>query len=190
MNAVPAARVDVERNRRVLLDAAAVALALDPDATLGDVARRAGLARATLYRHFSNRESLLDALRDDALECAKEVVDGAQVGAGTAWEALRRVVEGIVSLGARFRPLLLEGAAQDPEFLRRREEAFMPVVMIVQRGQRAGQIRADISVLWIVTALMALLAAAVRLDGNLSEEKVIELVFETLSCGIQETRSA
>ncbi|QAV70995.1 TetR/AcrR family transcriptional regulator [Salinibacterium sp. UTAS2018] len=190
MNAVPATRVDVERNRRILLDAAAVALALDPDATLGDVARRAGLARATLYRHFSNRESLLDALRDDAVECAREVVDGAQVGYGTALEALRRVVEGIVSLGARFRPLLLEGAAQDPEFLRRREEAFMPVAMIVQRGQRAGHIRADISVLWIVTALMALLAAAVRLEGKLSEEEIVELVFGTLSCGVQETPSA
>lgn len=190
MNAVPPTRVDAERNRRMLLDAAAIALALDPDATLGDVARRAGLARATLYRHFSSRESLLDALRDDAVERAREVVAGAQVGDGTALEALRRVVAGIVSLGARFRPLLLEGAAQDPEFLRRREEAFMPLAVIVQRGQRAGQIRTDVSVLWIVTALMALLAAAVRMDVNLSEEEIVELVFGTLSCGIQGTHSA
>ncbi|GAA1221577.1 helix-turn-helix domain-containing protein [Rhodoglobus aureus] len=189
MNAVPVARVDVERNRRILLDAAAGALAHDPDATLGDVARRAGLARATLYRHFSSRESLLDALRDDAVECAKEVVAGAQVGDGTALEALRRVVAGIVSLGARFRPLLLEGAAQDPEFLRRREEAFMPVAVIVQRGQRAGEVKAEISVRWVVAALMALLAAAVRMDASLSEEEVVELVFGTLSLGIQGTHS-
>jgi AcrR family transcriptional regulator len=189
MNADPPARVDAERNRRLLLDSAAAALASDPDATLGDVARRAGLVRATLYRHFSSRESLLEALRDDAVECANDVVAGSRVAEDSALEALRRVVTGIVSLGARFRPLLLEGATQDPEFLRKREQAFMPVVMIVRRGQQSGEIRGDVSVRWIVTALMALLAAAVRMDADLSEEDAVELVFGTLALGIQGTHS-
>jgi len=187
MDATSPPRVDAERNRRTLLDAAATALALDPEATLSDVAHRAGLARATLYRHFSNRDSLLDALRDDALECAKIVVANARVDEGAALEVLRRVVTGIVSLSGRFRPLLMEGIDQDPEFLKLRQEAFMPIVATIQRGQRAGEIRPDVSVVWVVTALMALLAAAVRMDKGRQEAEIVELVFGTFSSGIQAT---
>lgn len=60
----------------------------------------------------------------------------------------------------------------------------MPVAAIIHRGQHAGEIRADVSVRWIVTALTALLAA-VRMDANLSESETVELVFGTLSAGIQ-----
>ena len=49
------ARVDVLRNHAALLDAAAAVLAVDPSASLAEVAARAGLGRATLYRHFPTR---------------------------------------------------------------------------------------------------------------------------------------
>lgn len=188
MEDAPSVRSDAERNRRTLLDAAASALSSDPDASLGEVARIAGLARATLYRHFSSRDMLLAALRDDALACASQVVADARVGEGAALDALHRVISGVVAFGARFRPLLMDGAGQDPAFLRRRTEAFMPVVAIVRRGQRDGEIRADASVEWIVTALTALLTAAVRMQPAPSQSQTVELVFGTLVAGIRETQ--
>lgn len=186
MNTAPGVRVDAERNRRMLLEAAAGALALDPDASLGEVARLAGLARATLYRHFNSREGLLAALHDDALTCAKEAITGAHVNEGTALEALHRVITGIVSFGGRFRPLLMEGAGRNPAFLKQREAAFLPVAAIIQRGQHSGEIRTDVSARWIVSALTALLAAAVRMDADLPERETVEIVFGTLASGVQE----
>lgn len=187
MKDLPSARIDAERNRRVLLEAAAGALAEDPDASLSEVARLAGLTRATLYRHFGSRDKLVDALRGDALDSAVEAVTAARLDEGTALEALRRVITAITSLGGRFWPLLMEGADRDPEFLRRRAETFAPVVAVIERGQSSGQIRTDVSAQWAVTALTALLAAAVRQAKGFEDAGIAERVFGTVAFGIQET---
>jgi len=182
-------RADAERNRQLLLDSAARALALNPEATLGEVAHVAGLTRATLYRHFNNRENLLEALREDALLSARAAVASAHGEEGTALEALRRVVDAILPLGPRFRPLLIDGAGQDPEFVKRREEVFAPVVGIVERGQREGEIRADLTAQWVVASLTALLAAGVRASPGAPSEHVAEMIFGTLTGGIHSDSS-
>lgn len=53
-------RADAERNRRRLLEAAKEAFAtFGADASLEDIARRAGVGIGTLYRHFPTRDALL-----------------------------------------------------------------------------------------------------------------------------------
>jgi AcrR family transcriptional regulator len=53
-------RADAERNRRLLLEAAKEAFATSgADASLEDIARRAGVGIGTLYRHFPTRDALL-----------------------------------------------------------------------------------------------------------------------------------
>jgi AcrR family transcriptional regulator len=186
MERLPTARSDAERNRRTMLDAAAGVLARNPDASLLEVAHLAGLTRATLYRHFGSREGLLAALLDDALECAREAVTAARVDEGTALESLRRVIATILSFGNRFRPLLTDGAEQDPVFLRQRMEAFSPVVSVIERGQRSGVFRTDVSRQWAVTALIALLAAAVREAEALPDVDLSQAVFLTITRGLVE----
>lgn len=185
MNPRPSTRIDAERNRRALLDSAGAALAANPEASLSEVAHLAGLARATLYRHFDSRENLMSALREDAIACAREAIADADVDAGTSQEALRRVVERILSFGGRFRPLLVEGADSDPDFLRKRQEIFGPVAALIERGQLAGEIRRDISPGWVLTAFMAILAAGARTAQETSNADIAEMVFGTLTSGIQ-----
>ena len=80
-------RADARRNRERLLAAAASAFAEQgADAPLEDIARRAGVGIGTLYRHFPNRQALLEALYINEVEdvCrSAEQVDGAD-----PWEAL------------------------------------------------------------------------------------------------------
>jgi AcrR family transcriptional regulator len=52
-------RSDARRNRDAVLAAALEALTDSPDASLNAIARRAGVANATLYRHFPTREQLV-----------------------------------------------------------------------------------------------------------------------------------
>src|SRR5580704_4775349 len=52
-------RSDARRNREAILAAALEALTEAPEASLNAIARRAGVANATLYRHFPSREELV-----------------------------------------------------------------------------------------------------------------------------------
>src|ERR1700744_1289600 len=52
-------RADARRNRDAIVVAALEALTASPDASLNAIAKRAGVANATLYRHFPTREDLV-----------------------------------------------------------------------------------------------------------------------------------
>src|SRR6478735_4764159 len=82
-----ALRADAQRNIERLLDAARAAIAKDgPDASLDDIARRAGVGSGTLYRHFPTRQALLEAAYLDRLEALAARADelAARLPAGEA----------------------------------------------------------------------------------------------------------
>src|ERR1043165_3217728 len=85
-------RADAERNTAAIIDAALEALADDPDASMAEIARRAGVVRATVYMHFPTRESLLDAVMEDAVGQVAEATRGAEPTQGEPEEALERVL--------------------------------------------------------------------------------------------------
>ncbi|MFJ3666016.1 TetR/AcrR family transcriptional regulator [Streptomyces sp. NPDC090106] len=61
-------RADARRNHeRLLAEARAAFAAHGAEASLEDVARRAGVGIGTLYRHFPNRDALLGAVFEDAV---------------------------------------------------------------------------------------------------------------------------
>ncbi|MFF6976694.1 TetR/AcrR family transcriptional regulator [Streptomyces sp. NPDC008343] len=63
-----AMRADARRNHeRLLAEARSAFAAHGTDASLEDVARRAGVGIGTLYRHFPNRDALLSAVFEDAV---------------------------------------------------------------------------------------------------------------------------
>ncbi|MGN6302207.1 MAG: TetR/AcrR family transcriptional regulator [Angustibacter sp.] len=68
----PSRRADAVANRRAVLDAALDVLSAAPDASLGDVASRAGVSRRTVYGHFSSREELLAELAREVGAAASE----------------------------------------------------------------------------------------------------------------------
>src|SRR5688572_32845527 len=88
----PRRRADAERSIARILDAAVDALASDPGASMAEIARRAGVVRATIYVHFPTRESLIDAVTRRAMTEAREVIAAAEPDRGDPVQALRRVV--------------------------------------------------------------------------------------------------
>ena len=126
LNQPPASRSDVERNRRTLLTAAAEELAHNPEASMADVARAAGLTRATLYRHFRNRQSLLEAIQTEALVRAAETLVACRIEEGTALEAFRCTIYELGSHSMRFRIVLMQAPDLNPGFLRQRVPVLAP----------------------------------------------------------------
>ena len=56
-------RADALRNRERILEVAKVSFTRDgADASLDEIAREAGIGSGTLYRHFPNRDALIEAV--------------------------------------------------------------------------------------------------------------------------------
>src|SRR5829696_2691670 len=88
----PRRRADAERSIVRILDAAVEALAGDSEASMAEIARRAGVVRATIYVHFPTREALLEAVTQRAIAEVAEVIEATQPHRGEPADALARVV--------------------------------------------------------------------------------------------------
>ena len=175
-------RSDARRNREALLKAAAEVLAADPSASMDDIAARAGLGRATMYRHVSGRADLLAELSEWALDSARRAVadtdaPGAPDSSDRSAEAgLRHLLERLAIEGAGFRVLLRLDIGSDPRFTTARQQVLQPIADLVRRGKAAGEFRSDLDPIWAVAALIALLQAAVADE----REDPARLVWETV----------
>jgi AcrR family transcriptional regulator len=91
-----AVRSDVQRNRRALLDAARQLLAVRGDVPMYEVARRAGVGQATLYRHFPDRRALIAAVAEEVLDAVEEEAAAIPPGPGALEALLRLIVASMV----------------------------------------------------------------------------------------------
>src|SRR5438552_10199141 len=141
-------RADARRNREQLLAAARdVFVELGADAPLDEVARRAGVGIATLYRRFPDRVALQRAVALDVMAQAADAARRAEAEESDAWLALGRYMHGALGLRiSAVMPALLGSISFDAdEFVAAREAATAPVLRIIAAGQAAGQLRADIA---------------------------------------------
>src|SRR6187401_3303061 len=85
-------RADAERSVAAILDAGLEALASDPESSMSEIARRAGVVRATIYVHFPTRTDLLDAVMEHAVTQVADAMSAAEPQRGEPVEALERVL--------------------------------------------------------------------------------------------------
>jgi AcrR family transcriptional regulator len=115
------------------------------DAPLDVVAQRAGVGNATLYRHFRDREELIEAVFVDQLR------EWARIAAAAArdpdpWNGLLDYVQTVFRLQARNRALahlIVSDTAAGPEISDLRQKAWRATLRVIRRAQRAGSIRQD-----------------------------------------------
>jgi TetR/AcrR family transcriptional repressor of mexCD-oprJ operon len=149
-----------ERVAAAILDAAArVLLARGEQASMTDVATAAGVARATVYRYFPNRQSLLDELARAAVREAGERLSSARIDEVPVREAVTRAVRALVDVGDLFVVLARERLRPEGEQFERRVAG--PLRALVERGQANGDIRADVPSAWLTDALLGVVVNVV-----------------------------
>ena len=152
----PRLRADATRNRARILEAAEEAfIEHGADVPLDDIARRAGVGNATLYRHFPDRRALVRgvviAVMDRATAVAERVL---AESTDDPFEALSRLVHDSVDwkIGA-LGPLLSEWTdLRDPEIYAAKERLDRAVQAIVDAAQAAGTLRPDVAAVDIMMA--------------------------------------
>ncbi len=140
-------RADARRNYEKVLAAAREAFLEGGEATsLEEIARRAGVGIGTLYRHFPNRQALLEALY--AGEVEELARSATELDGEDPWQALSLWFERFIAYLATKRALadeLLNYMDKDaPLFQACRASMFAAGEPLLKRAQESGAVRSDV----------------------------------------------
>lgn len=141
-------RIDARRNRERLLNAAReVFVEQGVDAPLEDIAQRAGVGIATLYRRFPDRAALMRAVALHVLLQVTAEARAALAEESDSFRALARYLHR--SLDVRIAAVMpvLDGQVDiehDGELRQARDDLARLFEAIVQAAWQSGQLRADI----------------------------------------------
>jgi AcrR family transcriptional regulator len=176
-------RADAERNRAAIVAAAQNVFAEHGlEAPLEEIAQRAGVGIATLYRRFPAREQLVAAALIDKVT---QYADAAAQAAADSdpWTGFVGYVRRICELQAGDRglsDLLSMTLAADERIEQLRAEANAQVVGLIERAKAAGKLRPDFvgEDLLLVLIASAAVGQATRADAPDSWRRFVALVLD------------
>jgi AcrR family transcriptional regulator len=180
----PPMRADARRNYEALLAAAdEVFTALGPNASLDEIARRAGVGNATLYRHFPDRRDLLVAVCVGEVEalCAVGAELEAEPDVGLAFTRWLHAYIDHVSSKQGLASAFTTGRRDDSELIAACQSAVAAVgTSLLQRAQDAGAVRGDVELSHVVTLVNAI-AMAGEDRGAHETDRVLAIVLSGIA---------
>jgi AcrR family transcriptional regulator len=151
-------RSDARDNRERILHAARAVFAVEGlDVPMREIARRAGVGPATLYRRFPTKELLVTAAFEDQMRSCYAIVDEG-LADPDPWRGFAQVVERLCELHARDRGFTAAFTSAFPraiDFSADRERALRSIAELIRRAQEAGHVRPDVVLDDLVLILMA-----------------------------------
>jgi TetR/AcrR family transcriptional regulator, mexCD-oprJ operon repressor len=143
---------------------------------MADIADEAGVGRATLYRHFPTRESLIRGVQD--VGSAELVAEFASAGLDglPADRAIVRITGIFLRAGAKYAAVI----SREDEHREHaaRDTAIEPIRKVIARGIRDGELRADLPGDALFEMYSALIARAqlLTITGTVTPEQAADAV--------------
>jgi AcrR family transcriptional regulator len=180
-------RADAERNRAALLHAAREIFGEHGlDASLDEIARRAGVGNATLYRRFPSRRDLIAEVFAGQMTEWVDLADRA-LADPDPWHGFVTYVTRVCEMQATDRglsDLLVSTSFDDDERLARlRATAQRGAVDVIERAQRAGALRTDFTRLDVRMLMMANAGVSARSADPLAWRRHLALFLEGVRTG-------
>ncbi|MFI6940347.1 TetR/AcrR family transcriptional regulator [Streptomyces sp. NPDC050418] len=155
----PRPRADALRNReRIIVAAREMFVEFGPEVPFDEIARRAGVGNATLYRHFADRAELVREVVCHVMDHIAEQAERALTEEDDAFAALRRFVHAAADerIGALC-PMLAGDFDKEHAGLDASREHLEDLVdRLMDRARTAGQLRTDVAVGDLMVALSQL----------------------------------
>jgi len=175
-------RADARRNIEAIVEAATRLLAVNPDASVSEIAKVAGVGRVTLYGHFATRAVLVREVADRAIAQTEKALAGVDFD-GDPREALGRLLEMTWHLTHRFGALVVAASGvMPPEEMRHaHDQPAERVRLLLERGRARGSFDAGMPIEWQVSVIQAILhgASAAVHRGEITADEAPELVRNT-----------
>ena len=151
-------RSDARDNRGRILAVARAAFAAEGlDVPIREIARRADVGVATVYRHFQTKEALLtEAFAEQMASCSAVVEEG--LAAADPWHGFCLVISKLMEMHALDRGFARAFTSQLPftiDFAADRDRSLRLLLELVRRAKKAGSLREDFVLEDISLALMA-----------------------------------
>jgi AcrR family transcriptional regulator len=140
-------RADALRNReRIVAAAREMFVEFGPDVPFDEIARRAGVGNATVYRNFHDREALVREVVCSVMDRTSEGAERALAETGNAFEALSHFVHAVADerIGALCPMFATAFDKHHPELEAARERLEQLIEEIMDRARAAGQLRPDV----------------------------------------------
>ena len=144
----------------ILEAAAAVIAERGEQANMADVAAAAGVARATVYRYFPNRDALFEALAQAAVEEVGERLQAGRLQAIPVPEAFGRAVRALVAVGDYLVVIARESSRPEPAGFD--ERVATPLRELIERAQSLGEVRDDLPASWLMESLIGIVVSGLQ----------------------------
>ncbi|MDI9887782.1 helix-turn-helix domain-containing protein [Streptomyces sp. HNM0645] len=168
-------RADARRNyERLLVEARKAFAEHGTDASLEDIAKRAGVGIGTLYRHFPNRHALMNAVFQDALASLLSR-SGELASADQPCAALVEWLRAIITHAGEYRGVARALMSASHDASSALSQCSVPLrdagARLLSRAQAAGTVRSDVSItdLLQLTNAIALAAEQAPSDPELAD---------------------
>jgi AcrR family transcriptional regulator len=179
-------RADAQRNHDRIIRGAHEAFAEHGlEASMEEIARRAGVGAATLYRRFASKQQLLRAIFDARLAELEPAIAAARA-VTDPWEGLLAGMRAVLDIQARnvaFLQVLAEAGELTQLKSELRERVFAPLCELFARAQASGALRPDLDPLEL-PVLIRMVATTVSHDpkcaASLSWQRYLTLLSDAL----------
>ncbi|WP_155058518.1 TetR/AcrR family transcriptional regulator [Streptomyces blattellae] len=142
-------RADALRNReRIVTAAREMFTEFGPDVPLDEIARRAGVGNATVYRNFPDRDALVREVICSVMDRTGEAAHQALMETGDAFEALERFVHAAADERVSALCVMISSTFDQhhPDLEAARERVQQLIEEVMSRAKQAGQLRSDVAV--------------------------------------------
>lgn len=183
--AMPEHTAAAERTNRAILEAGIAVLAVNPGASVTEIATKAGVSRSTFHRYFSDKAALKSAATALAIEEWRAAITHARLSEGTGFEAYRRLCTELMdSLPALVWWMSTAGTEDLPSDYEDSEATDQQIADALRRGHQDGSIDPQLSVEWISNSVWAMLYAVyyipAEIQGSLGRFEARQQALRTL----------